>query len=296
MGLTEMQSFASEVGPSGPVCVVGGETRWGLGGESSAGTRTVRAPSGVESFDPSEMTVAVWAGTRLEELAAALMESRQEVALTGPSGSTVGGSLAVGWNSTRSLRVGAARDALLQAECVGAGGMVFKAGGPTVKNVSGYELCRLLVGSLGTLGLIGRVILRTRPLPERTLWLSGNLSPVEVSRSCYRPASILWDGSSTNVCLEGYGTDVDAEATVLRDHGMLEIAGPPDLPPNRDRWTGVLPEGAILDVPLGVVHLGASVNPPDVDPGVRAIGERMKSNFDPDGRLNPGRDPYLVPA
>jgi len=291
-----MEDFRAEVGSSGPVCVKGGGTRWSLGGVANTNVRVVHAPGGIDSHDPAEMTVAVWAGTTLTILAEVLAEKRQEVVLDGPPGSTVGGSLSVGWNSIRRQRIGTARDSLLQAECVGADGRIFKAGGPTVKNASGYELCRLLVGSLGTLALTGRVILRTRPLPECSLWLRGTMSPVEVERSCYRPSSILWDGSNSHVCLEGYGADVESEAEGLAEHGMVEVAGPPDLPPDRDRWSGDLPQGAVLDVATGVVHRHGSTVAPEVDPAVKVIAHRLKANFDPQGRLNPGRDPYQISA
>lgn len=293
--MSGMEAFSAEVGSTGPVCVRGGGTRWRIGGDVGAEVRAVHAPAGIDSHDPAEMTVAVWAGTTLATLAETLAERRQEVALDGPPGSTVGGSLAVGWNGIRFRRTGSVRDALLQAECVGADGQVFKAGGPTVKNVSGYELCRLLVGSLGTLALTGRVILRTRPIPERSLWLRGAIAPSEVERSCYRPSSILWDGHHTYVCLEGYGVDVDQEASDLAECGMVEVEGPPDLPPDRQRWAGELPSGAVLDVPIGVVHCHGGGSVPAVDPAVKAIADRLKANFDPQGRLNPGRDPYMVP-
>ena len=167
--MSGLADFRDEVGRSGPVCVRGGGTRWELGGPPAGGTREVRAPTGVVAFDPAEMTVVVGAGTPLADLAEALAEHRQEVALEGPSGATVGGVLAVGRSSLRRPRIGAVRDALLQADCVGADGALFTAGGPTVKNVTGYDLCRLLVGSLGTLALIGQGILRSWPAPERVL-------------------------------------------------------------------------------------------------------------------------------
>ncbi|SVD54871.1 uncharacterized protein METZ01_LOCUS407725, partial [marine metagenome] len=153
------------VGIDGPICVRGGGTRWVVGG-AVGGARVVSAPVGIEALEPAEMTVVVGAGTTVVDLAAALAEHGQEVALDGPVGATVGGALMVGWNPLRRGRLGEVADVLLQADCVGADGRVFIAGGPTVKNVTGYDLCRLLVGSLGTLALVGKVIMRTRPVPE----------------------------------------------------------------------------------------------------------------------------------
>ena len=90
-----------------------------------------------------------------------------------------------------------------------------KAGGPTVKNVSGFDLRRLLVGSLGTLGLIGEVVLRTRPLPAASRWVSGPTDPFALAALLYRPTSILWDGTHTWVLLEGDPDDVDAQAAAV---------------------------------------------------------------------------------
>src|SRR5262249_19826551 len=150
-------------------------------------------------------------GTLVADLAAALGEHGQRVALA-PWG-TVGGVLAVGRSDERRLGHGPVRDALLQARVVNAEGRVVRAGGPTVKNVSGVVLCRLLVGSLGTRGFIGDVILRTRPHPPVSRWFTAEgADPFELFRSLYRPASVLWDGTDTWILLEGHALDVAEQA------------------------------------------------------------------------------------
>ena len=125
--------------------------------------RAVGAPVGIDWIQPAEMTVSVGAGTPVDELDVALAEHGQRVAL--PPGGTVGGALAVGRSGIRRLGDGPSRDAVLQVRYVSAAGEIVKGGGPTVKNVSGFDLPRLLVGSRGTLGFLGDVILRTRPRP-----------------------------------------------------------------------------------------------------------------------------------
>ena len=188
MGVIDLTAFRNDVGESDPVCVRGGGTRWEVGGDD-AGVRSVTAPSGIEAFEPAEMTVTVGAGTTVATLSAALAEDGQEVAIDGPHGSTVGGARMIGRSSLRRGRLGELTDVLLQADCVGADGALFTAGGPTVKNVTGYDLCRLLVGSLGTLALVGRVILRTRPLPEAFAWMSGAVSTGGVVDVLSRPGT-----------------------------------------------------------------------------------------------------------
>ena len=287
-GDSRMVGFRSDVGDSGPVCVRGGGTRWGVGGGPD-GAREVSAPVGIVALEPAEMTVMVGAGTALSDLAGELAIHGLEVGMEGPSGATVGGVLMVGRSALRRRRVGTIADVLLQADCVGADGVAFTAGGPTVKNVTGYDLCRLLVGSLGTLALVGRVILRTRPVPARSLWLAGEAEPERVLDATYRPSCVLWDGVRTSVLLEGHGEDVDGTAGRLALLG-LTATEPPVLPPGR------LPRGGVLEVGSGVVHQPDDGGPPTVSDGVRRLAGRMRASFDPSGRLNPGRDPYRVAA
>lgn len=297
--MTPLEAFRDEVGATGPVCVRGGGTRWSVGRDPAADgagpVREVRAPVGVEAFEPAEMTVRVGAGTPLVDLAAALAEHGQEVALDGPPGATVGGALMVGRSPLRRGRLGEATDALLQADCVGADGVAFTAGGPTVKNVTGYDLCRLLVGSLGTLALVGRVILRTHPIPEASAWLAGPVEPSAVSPLVHRPATVLWDGERTAVLVEGHAADVDDQMRRLSDLGMVPV-DPPVLPPHRHRVEGGLSGAGVLEVGAGVVHRDEPATAPAVPNGVAALAARVRDSFDPERRLNPACDPHRVPV
>src|SRR5690606_17516155 len=125
------------------------------------------------------------------------------------------------------------RDGVLEVRYVSAGGRLIKAGGPTVKNVSGFDLCRLLVGSLGTLGLLGEVVLRTRPRPGASRWFRGEADPFALHRRLFRPGAVLWDGATTWVLLEGRPADVESGAGLLDGLGLSPVDGPPDLPPGR---------------------------------------------------------------
>ena len=94
----------------------------------------------------------------------------------------------------------------------------------------------LLVGSLGTLGLLAEVILRTNPIPAASRWLvAGDVDPFVALDVVHRAAAVLWDGTTTWVLLEGHGPDVDAETAVLRDRRgrSPRSTGPPPLPPHR---------------------------------------------------------------
>lgn len=291
-------AFAEEVGADDPVVPVGGRTQWGVGGGADPGAREVRAPVGVVEHTPAEMMVRVRAGTTVADLDAALAEHGQTVAVPSWEGATVGGVLAVGRSGLRRLGWGPVRDTVLEVRYVSAEGRVVKGGGPVVKNVSGFDMCRLMVGSLGTLGILAEVVLRCRPLPAEGRWFEvEGADPFEVRRRLPRPSCILWDGSATWVLLEGHPGDVTEQAAELGP-GAAEVAGPPPLPPHRRS----VPPSRLRDltgrflaeVGVGVVHSDEPAPPPAPHSSTLELHRRLKRLFDPTGRLNPGRS--VVPA
>lgn len=281
-------AFAEEVGDSGPVTVTGLGSRGG----PVPDVRTVTAPSGIDWIQPAEMTICCGAGTPVADVDAALAEHGQCVALQ--DGGTIGGSIAVGHSGIRRLGWGPARDTVLQARYVSAAGDVVKAGGPTVKNVSGFDLCRLLVGSRGTLGFLGDVILRTRPLPVGERWFASERDPWELLTALYRPTSLLWDGRTTWVLLDGHERDIASQVSSI---GLRAVDGPPDLPEHR--WSmppsELRPLAAdsvpfVAEIGVGVVHHSRPAPARVGDATVRALHDRIKHEFDPTARLNPGVD------
>ncbi|MFN8024437.1 MAG: FAD-binding protein [Acidimicrobiales bacterium] len=286
----DLSAFAAEVGSDGPVTIAGAGTRGG----AVPGVRCVHAPAGIEWIQADEMTVCCGAGTAVDELAAALAPHGQRTAL--PPGGTVGGALSLGHSGVRRLGDGPVRDTLLQARYVGADGALVKAGGPTVKNVSGFDVCRLLVGAQGSLGFVGEVILRTRPIAPHSQWFARDTdAPMEVFAALHRPVAVLWDGARVHALLEGHPLDVAEQA---RRAGLLESEAPavPSgrhlLAPSRAlaATASMAPGSYVVELGLGIVHAPADALPPaPIDAGVQAIGRRVKAQFDPAGRLNPGR-------
>ena len=301
-----LTAFAKQIGVDGPVCVRGGATRWSLGGEAAPGTREVAAPEGIVAFEPAEMTVRVRAGTTVTELHRELAVAGQRTALPERAGGTVGGALMAGESSIARLGLGPVRDALLQARYVCADGQIASAGAGTVKNVSGFDLCRLLVGSLGTLGLVGEVLLRTVPVAESERWVRIPGADPGAARSCHTAASVLWDGTDVWTLLSGYEVDVDADLGSLAGLGSCDdVEGPPELPAHR--WICTPAEAAafgsqngaagpfVAELGVGVVHASEPQPPRPAAAGVAELNRRFKERFDPTGRLNPGRDPLRRP-
>lgn len=122
----------------------------------------------VVHYDPADLTLSVDAGLTLNELAKVLAAKNQFLPLALPCSdrSTIGGAVASGIDSTLRQQYGTARDFLIGAEFVDGKGQPCKSGGRVVKNVTGYDLHKLLIGSLGTLAAITRLNFRTFPLPE----------------------------------------------------------------------------------------------------------------------------------
>ena len=254
------QAVAARVAEADIVLPVGSGTHHEVGGPVLGGTE-VRAPTGIVTYDPAELTVTVGAGTTVEELSAVLGDAEQECALDPRDpAATVGGTLACGLSGSRRLRYGPLRDRVLEVRFANAEGALVRGGGPTVKNVTGYDMPRLLVGSLGTLGVLTRVILRCQPRSLHALWGVTDQTPADVLATCFRPSTVFWAGASTSVLLEGYEKDVELQARAV---GLEPCSGPPSLPEGAHR-------GRASVEPAKVAALGAELTAID---GVRWLAE-----------------------
>jgi glycolate oxidase FAD binding subunit len=200
----------------------------------------VSALNAVTSYEPNELIITVQSGAPLADVQS-LIDSRNQQfafepmdtsALLGVSGSgTIGGMIGVGLAGPRRIKAGGARDHLLGAHAVSGFGDSFKTGGRVVKNVTGYDLCKLLTGSWGTLAVMTEVTLKVMPKPEseRTLVLSGldDLtanramiaalgSPYDVSGAAHLPGSVFGSSSGALARLGATGRAV----TLLRLEGI----------------------------------------------------------------------------
>ncbi|AZD15091.1 glycolate oxidase subunit GlcE [Pseudomonas chlororaphis] len=158
-----------------PLLIQGGNSKAFLGRVGAGEVLDTRAHRGIVSYDPTELVVTVRAGTPLAELLATLDAAGQMLACEPPAfgdGATVGGMVATGLSGPRRPWAGSVRDFVLGSRVITGTGKLLRFGGEVMKNVAGYDLSRLLVGSYGCLGVLTEVSLKVLPKPRQCLSLS----------------------------------------------------------------------------------------------------------------------------
>lgn len=149
----------------------GGGTKSGLIPDVGQ-TLSTRKLSGIRAYAPEDLYVTVGAGITLAEVQAELTSNRMWVPLYTPwEGATIGGILAANFNAPLRMRYGGIRDLVLEASVILPDGRVIRSGRPVVKNVAGYDLTKLFIGSYGTLGLITEATLKLVSMPRARLSL-----------------------------------------------------------------------------------------------------------------------------
>lgn len=156
-----------------PLRLCGAGTKDFYGGLLAGEVLNLAGYRGIIAYEPTELYLTARCGTPLAEIEAVLAEKGQMLAFEPPrfGGATVGGCVAAGLSGPRRMQAGAVRDFVLGAKVVDGSGQLLNFGGQVMKNVAGYDVSRLLAGSLGTLGVIAEVTLKVlpRPLAETTL-------------------------------------------------------------------------------------------------------------------------------
>ena len=253
--------------------VAGRGTKRALGRPSQSDlTLDLSGLSGVTLYEPEELVLSAQAGTPLAEIEALVESKGQQLAFEpmdyGPilgqpaDGGSLGGALAANLSGPRRIKAGAARDHFLGFSAVSGRAETFKSGGRVVKNVTGYDLCKLLAGSFGTLAAMTEVTIKVLPRPETeaTVLVLGlddadanaamsaaMTSSCDVSAAAHLPrnmvmhfAGLYVDQAATAFRLEGVAPSVrhrkDALMNVLRPFGALE---PIDEPNSRKLWRSV---------------------------------------------------------
>ncbi len=245
--LAETQAVVRDAAARGAaLAFLGGGTELGLGNPAErvdAVVRTERLERIVE-YAPSDMTITVEAGITLGALQRTLAPERQRLALDPPLPelATVGGLIATNGYGPRRARYGTLRDAIVGISFVRADGRHVRGGGKVVKNVAGFDLPKLLVGSLGTLGLIATATLRLHPLPERERWLNVVVPSAKDVRELrnalleaqLEPAAlvVLRVGAMYDFCVlfEGFGAGVDEQSEVFARLALRRGLGTAEAP------------------------------------------------------------------
>lgn len=183
-----------------PLCIRGGDSKSFYGRACEATPLDVAGHSGVVSYEPTELVITTRAGTPLTEIEALLAERNQILPFDPPHfgpGATVGGMIATGLSGPRRPWAGSVRDAVLGVKLLNGRGQVLGFGGQVMKNVAGYDVSRLMAGSLGTLGVILEASIKVLPRPAAELTLVQELDPDTAARRmlAYMRKPIPFSGS-----------------------------------------------------------------------------------------------------
>lgn len=259
-----------------PLEIIGQGTRRDIGRPVEALTvLDVSALTGLTSYEPEELVLTAKAGTPLDLIESALAERGQMLAFEPPKLShlcnetrtgTLGGMLCAGLSGPRRLKAGAVRDFVLGFSAVSGRGDIFKAGGRVVKNVTGYDLSKLMCGSWGTLAILDEVTLKVMPAPETECTLFATVkdhasaqglmnatlqTSADVSGVAYLPAGMSFGanhGPAVFVRLEGIETSVRARALMLQNDSALKAGERIAEEDSRSLWSAI-GDGTLLGPP-----------------------------------------------
>lgn len=225
------QVVASAAAAGRAISIVGGDTLAGMGRPAEGTGIVLQTTSldGIAEYQPSDLTIGVQAGMRLQTLAVTLSSHGQFVAFDAPGAAeaTVGGTLAAGWLGPRRHLYGRPRDALVGTTAILADGTVARAGGMVVKNVAGYDVSRAYVGSFGTLALIVRANLKTRALPKSQRMFFAALPEGSRTRALAQlrglavAPSAAWWVRGFSQAIDGDDGDDGRVAVLLEGNGAL---------------------------------------------------------------------------
>jgi glycolate oxidase FAD binding subunit len=217
-----------------PLIIQGGGSKTFYGGADEGEVLGTRKLTGIVDYQPKELVLTARAGTPLADIEAQLAEQNQMLAFEPPhfgGGATLGGSIAAGLSGPRRPYAGAARDFVLGVRMIDGTGQPLRFGGQVIKNVAGYDVSRLMVGALGTLGLITEVSLKVLPLSaaERTLQFElDEAAAIErMNRWAGQPlplSATSWHAGLLSVRLSGAASAVQAAQARLGGEPVSDAA------------------------------------------------------------------------
>ena len=197
-----------------------------LGGSTADIALSTHRLAGIIDYQPDDLTIVVGAGTRLVDLEAELAERWHTAVLPERvPDRTVGGVVASGDSGYRRLKYGPTRDRVLEVTMATGYGEVIRGGGRLVKNVTGYDIPRLMTGSLGSLGIIGSVCLKLWPAPPHRVTVAVH-DPGAAQSLIYKPVAVLESNGGSFVYLEGDEATVSEQVTMLGGTESLGFTWP----------------------------------------------------------------------
>ncbi len=188
-----------------PLEIIGGGSRRGLGKSVTGEPLNITGLSGITLYNPGALTLVAGAGTPLKDIETVLdakgqmlpFEPINHATLLGNSGcATLGGMVAVNASGPRRIKAGACRDSLIGVRFVDGMGQIIKNGGRVMKNVTGYDLVKLMAGAQGTLGVITEIALKLLPKPETSMTLRFDLPPEAALRKLRQAMASPFDVSA----------------------------------------------------------------------------------------------------
>src|SRR5258705_1908802 len=203
-----------------PLRLRGGGTKDFYGESARGELLDISGYAGIVAYEPKELVLTVKAGTRLAEVERALASERQMLAFEPPhfgEDATIGGTVAAGFSGPRRPYAGAVRDFVLGTRILNGKGEDLSFGGRVIKNVAGYDISRLMAGSLGTLGVITEISFKVLPRPAHETTLVFELDEAEATDKANRWAgqplplsATSWQERMLRVRLSGAATAVAA--------------------------------------------------------------------------------------
>lgn len=207
-----------------PLRLRGGGSKDFLGGMLAGETLDISPCQGVVAYEPTELYLSARAGTPLAEIEALLAENGQMLAFEPPhfGPATLGGCIAAGLAGPRRMAAGSVRDYVLGVTLIDGRGQILRFGGQVMKNVAGYDVSRLIAGSMGTLGLIGEATVKVLPRPaaEQTLLFELDEATALARLNTWRPQPLpisasFWQDGCLHVRLSGADSAVNAASRQL---------------------------------------------------------------------------------
>jgi glycolate oxidase FAD binding subunit len=293
---TDEAALASEIARAHaarePLAIEGnGTKRAMLRPVQAARTLSTRALTGITLHKPAELVISARAGTPLPEIEAALAAHNQQIIAEPPDFSalfgatapaTLGGTVAANLSGPRRIAWGAMRDHVLGIRAVTGTGEIIHSGGRVLKNVTGLDLCKLLAGSHGTLGVLTEITLKVLPIPEATATLAVTVPDIAAGvrvlsaalGSPFGVSGAAIAGNRALVRLEDFSESVRYRAAKLREtlapHGDIALI---EGDASRELWRGIRDATALGAEPNDAIWRLSL--PPSAAPAIALPGAKL---------------------